>query len=69
MFESSIKHMISGVEILNAGGFSRADEIRIKWVNSFVFHILSSACGLRVYKLQEKCYTTQCLRNVTESRT
>ena len=30
MFESSIKHMISGVDILIAGRYSRADELRIK---------------------------------------
>lgn len=32
MFETSIKHMLSGVDILVAGRYSRADEIRIKWV-------------------------------------
>lgn len=30
MFESSIKHMLSGVDILVAGRYSRADEMRIK---------------------------------------
>ena len=30
MFETSIKHMLSGVDILVAGRYSRADEIRIK---------------------------------------
>ena len=58
MFETSIKHMLSGVDILVAGRYSRADEIRIKWVwETFYWAIRTFIRRLITYSLLRGNYT------------